>query len=71
MKRFYLIIPFLFFLLMSCEKELDFKYHDIEPQLVIEGILSQEGVRVSLTNTTPMDEKIEKNYLTDAEVFFA
>ena len=55
-------------MLVSCEKELDFKYHVIEPQLVIEGILSQEGVMVSLTNTTPMDEKIEKNYLTDAEV---
>ena len=68
MKRLYQIIPFLFFLLVSCEKELDFKYHVIEPQLVIEGILSQEGVMVSLTNTTPMDEKIEKNYLTDAEV---
>ena len=55
-------------LLVSCEKELDFSYHVIEPQLVIEGILSQEGAMVSLTNTTPMDEKIEKNYLTDAEV---
>lgn len=69
MKRFYLIIPFLFLVLVSCEKELDFKYHDIEPQLVIEGLLSQEGVVVSLTNTTPMDEKIEKNYLTDANVY--
>ncbi|MCH5241540.1 MAG: DUF4249 family protein [Muribaculaceae bacterium] len=68
MKRLYQIIPIIFLLLLSCEKELDFKYHVIEPQLVIEGILSQEGVMVSLTNTTPMDEKIEKNYLTDAEV---
>ena len=68
MKRLYLIIPIIFLLLLSCEKELDFKYHFIEPQLVIEGILSQEGVKVSLTNTTPMDEKIEKNYLTDAKV---
>lgn len=68
MKRLYQIIPIIFLFLLSCEKELDFKYHVIEPQLVIEGILSQEGVMVSLTNTTPMDEKIEKNYLTDAEV---
>ena len=56
-------------LLVSCEKELDFRYHVIEPELVIEGTLSQEGVMVSLTNTTPMDEKIEKNYLIDAEVY--
>lgn len=56
------------FLLGSCEKELDFKYHDIEPLPVIEGNLSRDGVVVTLTNTTPMDEKIETNYLTDADV---
>lgn len=69
MKKHLFIIPFLFFLLVSCEKELDFKYHDVEPQLVIEGNLSQDGVMVTLTETTPMGEPLEKNYLTDAEVF--
>ncbi|MCH5239030.1 MAG: DUF4249 domain-containing protein [Muribaculaceae bacterium] len=71
MKRLLAIIPILFFFLISCEKELDFKYHYVEPQLVIEGVLSTEGIKVSLTTTTPMDEKIEEDYLTDAEVYLA
>lgn len=54
--------------LSSCEKELDFEYHEVSPQLVIEGILDGEGVNVTLTHTTPMAEKIEEIYLTDAEV---
>lgn len=40
----------------SCEKELDFHYHDVEPQLVIEGCVTDEGTSVALTRTTPMDE---------------
>ena len=71
MRKLFYIAPLLFFLLISCEKELDFKYHDIEPQLVIEGTLAHEGARVALSLTTPMDEKIEKNYLTNADVFLS
>lgn len=52
----------------SCEKELDFKYHDVESQLVIEGLLNSDGCKVTLSMTTPMNEKIETDYLTDAEV---
>lgn len=69
MKKNNIIIILIIFFLTSCEKELDFQYHDIEPQLVIEGLLDQEGIRVTLSNTTPMDEKIEKNYLTDGLVW--
>lgn len=68
MKRVFQIIPVLL-LLISCEKELDFQYHEIEPVLVIEGLLSQEGAHVYLTQTIPMNEKLEKNYLRDAEVY--
>ena len=66
-KYFILLLSIL--LLVSCEKELDFTYHDIEPQLVVEGILDQEGIRVTLSETTPMNEKIEEDYITDAEVY--
>lgn len=55
-------------LLMSCEKELDFKYNDIDPILVIEGALTQMGAEVSLTLTTPMDEPMQRGRLTDATV---
>lgn len=54
--------------LTSCEKELDFKYHDIAPVQVIEGALTQEGAKVSLTLTTPMDEPMDRRRLTDATV---
>lgn len=54
--------------LTGCEKELDFKYHDLESPLVIEATLSQEGSNVRLTHTTPMDEPIDLTPLTDAEV---
>lgn len=55
-------------ILCSCEKELDFKYHDIESITVIEGELTPEGAKVRITYTTPMDEPMDKTPLTDADV---
>lgn len=52
----------------GCEKELDFKYQDIDPILVIEGVLTQQGAKVALTHTTPMDEPMNRTKLSDAEV---
>ena len=67
MKRF---LPFILFLpvLISCEKELDFKYHDVEPQFVIEGNLTEKGSTVSLSYTIPMDEAFPSENIVDAEV---
>lgn len=53
-------------LLVSCKKDLDFEYHKINPILVIEGQLSQNGCEVRLTNTTPMNEYMDTTHLTDA-----
>ncbi len=53
-------------LVSSCEKEMDFRYHDIAPLTVIEGMLTPEGVRVGITLTTPMDEPMDTTRLTDA-----
>ena len=52
----------------ACEKELDFKYHDIDPIPVIEGSVTQEGAKVSLTNTTPMDVPMDTVRFTDASI---
>lgn len=52
----------------SCTKELDFKYHDIPPLTVIEGELTPDGPRISLTLSTPMDEAITDEKITDASV---
>lgn len=67
MKR---IIPILTImpLLASCEKELDFHYHDVDPQLVIEGSVTASGTIVTLTVTTPMDEPMDHTRITDATV---
>lgn len=54
--------------LVSCEKELDFEYRDIDPILVIEASLTQSGARASLTETTSMDEPMNRERLTDATV---
>lgn len=55
-------------LFASCEKELDFKYHDIEALTVIEAELTPSGAKVGITCTTPMDEPMNRTHLTDAVV---
>lgn len=55
-------------LVISCEKELDFKYNDIEPIPVIEAHLTQNGARLAITMTTPMDEPMDSTRYTDAIV---
>ncbi|MDE5750269.1 MAG: hypothetical protein K2H87_05825, partial [Duncaniella sp.] len=55
-------------LLTSCEKELDIRYHDIDPLTVIEAELTPDGARVGITMTTPMDEPMDLTRLTDATV---
>lgn len=64
------IFTILFFLTLffSCEKELDFKYHDIDPLPVAEGFLTEEGARVRLSVTTPMDNPMDTLPTTDASV---
>lgn len=63
-----LAILFTIISLSSCQKDLDFKYHDIEPLTVIEAELTPEGARVAITMTTPMDEPMDRTRLTDAVV---
>lgn len=64
----YIFTLLLIALLSSCEKELDFKYRYIEPITVIEGELTPDGTRVSVTLTTPMGEPMDRTRLTDATV---
>ncbi len=62
------ILLILTVLLTSCEKELDFKYHDVDSQIVIEGAITQQGASVLLTETTPMDEKLNLTPIRNADV---
>lgn len=54
--------------LTSCEKELDFKYHEIPALPVIEGVLTPDGASIGITMTTPMAEPMDRTLLTDATV---
>lgn len=55
-------------MLTSCEKELDFRYHDIEALPVIEASLTQNEAQVTITMTTPMDEPFAPTPLPEADV---
>ena len=66
--KIYIVFLLGLIVLSACEKEIDFKYHDIEPLTVIEGVLTSEGARIGITLTTPMDEPMDRNHLTDASV---
>lgn len=65
--RCFVLLAFIV-LLTSCEKELDFKYHEVESQIVIEGNVTQNGTSVLITKTTPMNEKLDLTPITDAEI---
>lgn len=62
------IIAMVLPLLTSCEKELDFHYHDVESQLVVEGNTTESGTSVSLTYTCPMDVAMDLTPVSDADV---
>lgn len=64
----YIVTLCAFVVLTSCEKEIDFKYHDIPEQQVIEGLITQEGLSVRLTKTVPTDEPFNDKTLTEAVV---
>ncbi|MDE6692321.1 MAG: DUF4249 domain-containing protein [Muribaculaceae bacterium] len=55
-------------LFCSCEKDLDLKYHYIDPLTVIEAELTPDGMKAGITLTTPMDEPMDRTRLTDASV---
>lgn len=50
----------------SCEKEIEFEYMDIPAQHVVQGLLTQEGVNVTITKTVPTDEPFNNDKVTDA-----
>lgn len=66
--RVSLIIAMLMPLLVSCEKELDFHYKEVDSQLVVEGQTSETGTVVSLTYTCPMGEAMDVTPIVDADV---
>lgn len=66
MKPIYLFI--LALCAISCTRNIDFDYIEIEPLTVIEANLTPEGAKVGITLTTPMNEPMSNIRLTDAIV---
>jgi hypothetical protein len=64
----YIIFIIIISITTSCEKEIDFEYHDIPRQQVIEGLITREGVSVRLTETVATDEPFTDDTVTDADV---
>lgn len=64
----YMAISAVIISLSSCEKELDFKYHDIASLHVIEATLTETEATVTITESSPMDSPINRSHITDANV---
>lgn len=63
-----LIYILILMLLAGCTKDLDLEYHDIDPLPVIEATLTDKGLDVRMTLTSPMDEPMDTTPLTDYSV---
>lgn len=67
-KSTYAIFAIFLALFTSCEKEIEFKYKDIPPQRVIEGLLTQDGVSIRISNTVATDEPFTNQTISYADV---
>lgn len=69
MRKTYYILPLLAAAVFSsCEKDIDFDYHELDPITVIEANLSDTHTSVIITETTPVDEPMNRTRYTDATV---
>lgn len=42
--------------LLSCEKDIDLDYHQVDPLYVVEASISNEGTNVRISRTNNMDD---------------
>lgn len=68
MRKPFAIIMSACLLLISCEKEIDFRYRHIDPLTVIEANLTETSASVIITETTDVDEPMDRTRYTDATV---
>lgn len=67
MRKFlYLIIYIL--ALTGCEREIDIAYHEMEPMVMIEGRVTNEGTEVLITKSRSMTDSVKGRGLPEAEV---
>ncbi len=66
-RKLYFLLS-LAFVLTACQKELDFEYHEINPVVVIEGRITNEGAEVLLTLTRSVEDSIRGKGQPNASV---
>jgi hypothetical protein len=54
--------------LTSCKKEIDFDFNEIEPLVVIEGRVTNEGTKVQITPSRSVTDSIRPRCLQGATV---
>lgn len=64
----YLLFSLFTFLLASCKKEIDFDYHEIEPIVVVEGRVTNEGTEVFITKSRNVTDSVRGTCLPGAIV---
>ncbi len=55
-------------LLAGCKKEIDFDYNEMEPIVVVEGRLTNEGAKVMITKSRSVTDSVKSRCLTGADV---
>ena len=63
-----LIIFTLLLLLVSCEKEIDINYHEIDTMVVIEGRVTNEGTEVSVRRSRSVTDSVRSLSLPGASI---
>ena len=63
------IIILLLAFLASCEKEINIDYHEVEPMVVIEGRVTNEGTMVQVRRSRSVTDSVHGQSLPGASVF--
>ena len=65
---FFPLLYSLIFFLTSCKKEIDFDFHEVEPIIVIEGRVTNEGSTVMITQSRSVSDSVHARCLQGAVV---
>lgn len=73
MKTLMLLLRFFFiaFLCFTCDKDIEYNFKSLDPRIVVNGFISQEGVEVTLSSSIPPNIDsvfLKKLYINDAVV---
>ena len=64
----FLLPPFSFLLLSSCEKDIELDYHQVDPIYVVEASVSNNGTEVRVSRTNAMDDNNGISDISGAKV---